>query len=145
MIEVQFKKFHSNLRKLMHIYEKAQWRIPKRGRGSKAIWTFSQKTSILVVLYVPCANICIPSFVKRTNVACHLEFPLTVNRISQLIFQRTWNLIWKPFQTSSNLICHFHICQFPACCELSATQFLQASRIKIKLVLRGGKQICLCR
>ena len=54
-------------------------------------------------------NICTPSLNRCKNVTCHLEFPPSLSTKSQLIFHRIWNLNWRaePFQTSSNLICHF--------------------------------------
>ena len=75
---------------------------------------------------------------------CHLSSFLNVPPHCQreFVFKRIWNLIGRaePFETPSNMICHFHICQFPSsrssCCELNATSPFasSASRIKIKLV-----------
>ena len=75
---------------------------------------------------------------------CHLSSFLNVPPHCQreFVFKRIWNLIGRaePFETPSNMICHFHICQFPSsrssCCELNATSPFasSASRVKIKLV-----------
>ena len=82
------------------------------------------------------ANIRLLIVWRFQNVTCHPpRFSLLT--LSPLIFKRIWISFeeQRPFQTSSNMICHFHICHFPPCCELNATSpFATASRIKIKLL-----------